>query len=133
MSRSAIIGLCGLAAVVGAGPATAEPEHPRYLPTRDVAVTYNLDHEGPGAPKQAHMYYSANTNRLRLESPATKGFVLIDRTAKVMTVVMSPQHIYFEMPLDPEMAAGFILNEHSKVEEPPAVPGHRAIGKSLPQ
>jgi hypothetical protein len=119
MPRSAIIGLCslagGLCAGVGALPAGAAPEHPPYLPTRDVAVTYNIDHEGAGTAKQAHMYFSASANKLRLESPAQKGFVLIDRAAKVMTVVMAPQHIYFESPLDPEMeGGGFILNQQMK-------------------
>jgi uncharacterized protein DUF4412 len=114
MSRCALIGICGLAGALGAAPASAEPEHPLYVPTRDVAVTYNLDHAGAGSPKQAHLYYSSDTNRLRLETPATKGFVLIDRAAKVMTVVMAPQHIYFDTPLDPEMAAGFLLNERMK-------------------
>jgi hypothetical protein len=113
MSRSTIIGLCGLAALVSAGAARAD-EHPAYLPTRDVAVTYNLDRENPGAPKQAHMYYSAGTDRLRLETPGQKEIVIFDRGAKTTTVVMVREHIYFQTPLDPEMAAGFILNADMK-------------------
>ena len=114
MSRSTIIGLCGLAALFSAGAARAD-EHPAYLPTRDVAVTYSLDRQNPGAaPKQAHMYYSAGADKLRLETPNQRGFVIIDRGAKTMTVVMAPQHIYFQTPLDPEMAAGFILNADMK-------------------
>src|SRR5260370_6810404 len=109
MSRSTIIGLCGLAALFSAGAARAD-EHPAYLPTRDVAVTYNLDRQNPAAPKQAHMYYSAGSDRLRLETPGQKEIVIFDRGAKTTTVVMVREHIYFQTPLDPEMAAGFILN-----------------------
>lgn len=114
MTRNTIIGLCGVAALLSAGAAKAEGEHPLYLPTRDVAVTYNLDRQTAGAPKQAHMYYSASADKLRLETPTQRGFVIIDRVAKTMTVVMAPQHIYFQTPLDPEMAAGFILNADMK-------------------
>lgn len=114
MSRTTIIGLCGLTALLAAGAAAAD-EHPPYLPTRDVAVTYSLDRQNPGAaPKQAHMYYSAGSDKLRLETPNQRGFVIIDRPAKTMTVVMAPQHIYFQTPLDPEMAVGFILNADMK-------------------
>jgi hypothetical protein len=114
MTRTKLVALCGLAALLAPGMARAQADHPLYLPTRDVAVTYTLDHEGPGAPKQAHMYFSAGTNRLRLERPNQRGFLIIDRAAKIMTVVMGPQHLYFQMPLDPEMASGFILNGDMK-------------------
>lgn len=110
MLRTKLLAVCGLAALLPAGTAFAQPAHPAYLPTRDVAVTYTLDHDGPGAPKQAHLYYSASTNRLRLERPGMKGFVIIDRAAKIMTVVLGPDHIYFQMPLSPELASGFILS-----------------------
>ena len=114
MLRTKLLALCGLAALLPAGTAFAEVNHPLYIPTRDVAVTYTLDHEGPGAPKQAHLYYSASTNRLRLERPGMKGFVIIDRAAKTMTVVLGPTHIYFQMPLDPQLGGGFILNSDMK-------------------
>ncbi len=114
MSRTKIFALCGVAALLPAGMAWAQQDHPLYLPTRDVAVTYTIDHHGPGAAKQAHMYFSARTNRLRLETPNRRGFLIIDRTAKTMTVVMGEQHVYFQMPLNAEMATGFILNGDMK-------------------
>ena len=113
MAKSAIIGFCGLAGLLAAG-AAAQGDHPRYLPSHDVAVTYSVDRQSSGAPKQAHMWYSAGTDRLRLETPNQKGFVLIDRVAKTMTVVMAPQRIYFQTPLDPDMAVGFLLNGQMK-------------------
>src|SRR5579875_3443495 len=115
MSRSKLIGLCGAAALLlPAGMARAQGDHPLYLPTRDVAVTYNIDNQGAGPAKQAHMYYSAKTNRLRLETPNRHGYVIVDRIAKTMTVVMGRQHLYFQTPLDPQMAGGFILSADMK-------------------
>lgn len=110
MSRSTIIGLGGLAAVIAAGAAGADEPHPPYLPTRDVAVTYVLDHSGPGPAKQAHMYYSAADEKLRLEAPNQRGFVIIDRVARTMTVVLQAEHLYVQTPLDPAMASGFVLD-----------------------
>lgn len=111
MSRCKYIGLCGaVALLVPAGMAWAQGDHPLYLPTRDVAVTYNLDSHGQGAAKQAHLYYSASTDRLRLDRPNLRGFVIIDRKAKTMTVVLGEPHVYFVQPLGREFQSGFILS-----------------------
>lgn len=112
MSRSIIVGLVGFAALLCAGAAWAEDQHPLYRPTRDVAVSYTLDHEGPGAPKQAHLYYSAASGKLRFEDQ--KQVFILDWPGKTSTMVMLREHIYMQMPLDPETALGFLLNGDMK-------------------
>lgn len=112
MSATRIIGIGGLAALLCAGSAIAEEQHPPYRPTRDVAVTYTLDHEGPGAPKQAHLYYSAASGKLRFEDQ--KQVFVLDWPGKTTTVVMLREHIYLQTPFDPETAMGFLLNGDMK-------------------
>jgi hypothetical protein len=127
MTRGTIIGLCGIAMLGASGAAQAEQERPLLLPTRDVAVTYALDHQGPGAPKQAHVYYSATANKLRLENPGEKQVIIFDRAARTTTMVMTRQHIYFQMPIDPEMELGFMLTPDMRFERAGSetIAGHR--------
>ena len=113
-STATVIGVGCLAALVCAGSAVAEPQHPQYLPTRDVAVTYEIDHQGPGPAKQARISFSASTGRLRLDLPSQKRFFIFDQTAKIATVVMVREQIYMQMPLQPDMAGGFMLNGDMK-------------------
>lgn len=127
MSRATVITLSGLATLIAGGAALAQDDRPLLLPTRDVAVTYALDHQGPGAPKQAHVYYSASTNKLRLENPGEKQVIIFDRAGKTTTMVMTRQHIYFQMPIDPEMELGFMLTPDMKFARAGSetIAGHR--------
>ena len=126
MLRATIIGLCGIA-ILGASGAAAQEDRPLLLPTHDVAVTYALDHAGPGMPKQAHVYYSASTGKLRLESPGEKQIIIFDRAARTTTMVMMRQRIYFQMPIDPEMELGFMLSPDMKFARggSETIAGHR--------
>jgi hypothetical protein len=93
------------------GRALAE-DKPLYVPLRDVNVTYRLIGGQPASPaKEAHLYYSAALNKLRLDEPSQKGYAVIDRGAQQMFVVMAQEHSFVQMPFDPAMARGFILND----------------------
>lgn len=113
-STRTVIGIGCLAAFVAVGPAVADQQHPPYLPTRDVAVTYDLDHQGAGPAKQARISFSAATGKLRLDLPSQKRFFIFDQPGKTATVVMVREHIYLQLPLQPDMAGGFVLNGDMK-------------------
>jgi hypothetical protein len=113
-STATVIGLGCLAALVCTGAAAADPQHPLYLPTRDVAVTYQLDHQGAGPAKQARISFSAASGKLRLDMPGQRRFFIFDETAKTATVVMVREQIYLQVPLQPDMAGGFVLNGDMK-------------------
>ena len=127
MVRGTVVGLCGIAMLAASGAARAEQDRPLLLPTHDVAVTYALDHQGPGAPKQAHVYYSAGANKLRLENPGEKQIIIFDRAARTTTMLMMRQHIYFQLPIDPETELGFMLTPDMKFERAGSetIAGHR--------
>jgi hypothetical protein len=115
MSRTAII--VGLAVGLTAAGAQAQaPEHPVFLPTRGVAVTYALS-SGAGGPSQTtHRYYSAQANKLRIDTPGDAGYTVLDRGAGQQLLVMNDQHSYAVVPLDPDVAEGFILNSHMQYQ-----------------
>ena len=112
MARHRLAAGCALL-FAAIGVARAQ-EKPLFVPIRDVTVTYRLTTAASGAAapgREAHMYFSAALNKLRLDEPAQKGYAVIDRGAQQMLIVMVPQHVYSVLPFDPEMASGFILND----------------------
>lgn len=111
MSGSAAVAGVGLGAMLLAGVVGAAEERPLYLPSRDVAVTYVLDHQGPGPPKQARVYYSAASGKIRVEEPGQKQILIFDRPAKTTTVVLLREHVYIQTPLDPELAIGLLPDD----------------------
>jgi|BEDMetMinimDraft_2_1075160.scaffolds.fasta_scaffold04693_2 hypothetical protein len=99
--------------LLAAAPALAD-DHPPFMPSRDVSVTYALSNTRPDAPKEAHMYYSARAGKMRLEAAGQPGYVIIDRANGRMILVMSSQHLYTEMPIKTDLASGFLLNDQMK-------------------
>ncbi len=102
-----------VAVVVMAHYSVAAPaaDHPAYLPTRDVAITYRLSSDKPGVPKVASVFFSASSQKLRLDDPSLGGYAVIDRAERKMMVVMTKQRSFSWLPFDEKMADGFILND----------------------
>jgi hypothetical protein len=93
-------------------PAAAQ-EHPLLLPTRDVIVDY-VTTGGPTGGNQPHtmrMYIAANGTKMRVETPAMPGWLIIDRAGKHMFMVLRQQHITLEMPMDPAKADMFLPHD----------------------
>lgn len=87
-----------LAFVILAGaavPALAQ-ERPSMTPTRDVAITYHMLSQRPG---DLHMSIQASTGLARVQGPNQRGYAIIDRKGKQMTLVMSEKQIYMVMPI----------------------------------
>lgn len=99
--------------LLAAAPALAD-DHPPFMPTRDVSVTYSLSNTRPGAPREARMSYLASAGKMRLEAAGQPGYVIIDRPNGRMILVMSNQHLYTEMPIKSDLASGFLLNDQMK-------------------
>jgi hypothetical protein len=91
----------GISLLSMATPASAL-DHPPYLPTRDVAVTYRAVSEDNHVPNQLQVAYSAATGRLRVEGGA-QGFVIVDLRAQRVILVMSRERSWMELP--PQAAA----------------------------
>jgi hypothetical protein len=107
-----LIAFTAAAAMLTVSAAAQAQDHPVFLPTRDVAVTYQLS-GGGGEPMQTtHMYYSAEANKLRIDTPGNAGFTILDRNAGQRIMVMNQEQSFAAVPLDPGTETGFILNSH---------------------
>lgn len=92
----------GLAALV---LAAAQTPPPRYLPTRDVRVTYRLDLTGPH-PEQAVLRFDAASGRARIDA-GPLAYAIVDRPAGQLTLVVDAFRSFVRRPFD--AAAGYGL------------------------
>jgi hypothetical protein len=82
------------ALLLAAVPAWAAP---RFLPDRDVAVTYELDLPG-NAPQDYHLAYRAADGLARIDGPTQGIFVLADLPAGQAQVVVPQLHAFVRAP-----------------------------------
>ena len=83
-----------LPAVLAAGPALATPA---FLPTRDVAITYELD--APGRAAQDYLLnYDAAQELARIESPAQGIYILANLPSGQAQVVVPALHAIVQAP-----------------------------------
>jgi hypothetical protein len=93
-------------------------DRPTLQPTRDVVVEYHiLSQTGapPGAPRPDSMkvYFSANGTRMRIEPGGQPAYIVMDRTAKRMEMIMPSQRSYMELPYDAKQVESFSAAEGS--------------------
>jgi hypothetical protein len=86
----ALLGCCA------AGSAAAAPV-PRFLPNRDVAVTYQLTTPGHD-PQTYQLHYSAAAELARIDSPAQNIFILANLPSGQAQVVVPAMHAVVDTP-----------------------------------
>lgn len=126
MRRMAMALVLAVAACAAAPVATAlAQERPTMLPTRDVMVTYRASGPAPARPgatgpaqmRQQDMKVAivAGGRLMRIEGlgggAAAGGYVIVDRDAQRMTMVVTQDRRYMEMPANDAVSRGFLLNE----------------------
>jgi hypothetical protein len=102
--------LAGVAAIA-AYPVCGSAQ-PVTQPTRDVAVQYHVAGDSIGAPGQGRVdmikiSYGASGQRMRIEPVGQPAFMIVDRSAGHMMVVMSGQNMYMDMPYDSSRVMDF--------------------------
>lgn len=86
--------LLALAVLVGA--AAPAQDRPSLAPTRDVSIIYR----GLGPrPVTLHVSIQASTGLSRVQGPTLHGYGIVDRKAKMMTMVMIDQKMYMVMAI----------------------------------
>lgn len=106
--RSPVVALLLLAT------AAAGPPHPLFAPSRDVSVEYRLespDARAPGgkAVDELRLHATRDGELLRLDTPASGAYLLIDRARHTATVVDPKIHAFMSGPLNPKVASGLLL------------------------
>lgn len=127
--RSASIGLSALLATMAAGTVSARAQiagptvvapaqagvGPQLMPTRDVSVLYSVQPEGAPEPEPVHVYFRGGGGLMRVDGPAgqdgnSQGQMILDREAKIMTVVLNGPRIFMQIPEQEEVRSPFVLD-----------------------
>lgn len=94
-----------------AGPALAQVKPP-FAPTRDVTVTYHVTTPGR-PPSEVRLQSRAGGTPMRVDLLTEGTYLLLDRTAGVMTMVVPEERMALDLPL----TAGqqdFVLNDQMR-------------------
>lgn len=79
------------------GPALAQQAtgtHPRLAPSRDVTVLYSVQPEKLPKAEQVTVSFSADGNKLRIDSADGAGTTVLDRPGQQVTLIMNRQKLY---------------------------------------
>lgn len=95
--------------------AAAGPAHPLFAPTHDVSVSYRLETPNVGAPggkttDELRLHAIGGGELLRLDTPASGAYLLIDRPAQHATIVDPHIRAFMTGPLNPKVAGGLLLD-----------------------
>ena len=105
----AIASCASMLSFVLAAAAPAQ-EHPPYLPTRDVAIDYQLTQTGKSGARVVRAYYSAGNRKLRIEILNAPSYVIILLDERKIQTMMPQSLSYAEMPLDFNSMADILPN-----------------------
>lgn len=127
--RPASIGLSALLATMAIGTVAARAQTtpppvvapaqsgtgPQLMPTRDVSVLYSVQPEGAPEPEPVHVYFRGGGGLMRVDGPAgpdgnSQGQMILDRDAKVMTVVLNGPRVFMQIPEQEEVRSPFVLD-----------------------
>ena len=117
MTRGMFGGLVLIAALAG-GQKVAAQDRPTILPTRDVAITYRASGPVQGQQQQDLKVAFTSAGRLmRVEGVGGQmsgAYVIVDHTAQRMTMVMTGDRRFVEMPVNTAFSRGFLLSDTMK-------------------
>jgi hypothetical protein len=104
IGRTAVLALL---APLAALPVGAQ-ERPVLVPTRDAVVEYQVQGSPRRPPMAVRVHLSAG--RIRAEPADLPGYLIVDRAADRAMVVLSQQHVVFELPLQAGPASDYLPN-----------------------
>jgi len=91
-------------------PLAARAEAPRYMPGRDVAITYSSAGSEAAIPQRIVLRYFAVADRIRLES-GLGPYVLLDRAVERVEMVLPDAKLAMELPPGAGLTQGFLLGQ----------------------
>ena len=118
MMRGMIGGLVLLATVAG-GQTVAAQDRPVILPTRDVAITYRATGPVQGQQQQHDLQVAFTSAGRLMRVEGTGGemrgtYFIVDHTSQRMTMVMTGDRRFVEMPVNHAFSRGFLLSDTMK-------------------
>ncbi len=76
-------------------------------PTKDATIDYTIENGGAGGPRSMRMLLASGGKLMRIEMPGQPGYMVMDRNAGRMLIIMADAHRYLERPLTPGQHTGF--------------------------
>ena len=114
MFRIAVFGVfaaLGTLPLLAAAPSRAQaPDHPPYMPTRDVKVVYDVQPQGAPSPQRVTVWFADNGGLMRIDSPNGQGETILDRDRKLLTVVMKQNQAYMQLAERESLRSPFLLD-----------------------
>ena len=106
-----VVSLAFSGAVFAALPLHAQPpDHPPFMPTRDVSVVYDVQPDGAPSAQRITVSFTGNGRMMRIDSPDGQGETILDRDHKLMTIVVNAAKVYMEVPEREELRSPFLLD-----------------------
>ena len=102
------VAVLALLASIAPGLAAAD-EHPPLAATRDATVLYRA--QGPRDQAATSVRVHVSGGKLRVEPASLPGYVIVDRGADRVLLVMRQPHIYFETPARSDLVRDFLPSE----------------------
>jgi hypothetical protein len=105
--------VAALALLAGVAPGlAAADEHPPLAAARDATVLYRA--QGPRDQAATSVCVHVSGGKLRVEPASLPGYVIVDRGADRVLMVMRQPHVYFETPARSDLVRDFLPSERMR-------------------
>ncbi len=102
--------LAGFVATTAWPVRAQSPDHPPFMPTRDVRVVYDVQPEAAPAPQRIVVSFSGNGRLMRIDSPDGQGATILDRDRQLLTIVMNRAHAFMQVPERQSLRSPFLFD-----------------------
>lgn len=79
----------------------AAQARPALRPMRDTVVQYRVTDPVGQQTSEVTIHYASHGRRMRIEPAGRPSYMIVDRIAERMEVVLTAQHMYIDVPYDP--------------------------------
>ena len=98
-----------LAALLAVPVAVQAQDRPPMSPTKDATIDYRVEGAN-GGPRSMRMFLAAGGKLMRIEMPGQPGYMIMDRNASRMLIVMADARRYMERPLTGDQQTAFDMS-----------------------
>jgi hypothetical protein len=96
-----------LAAVLALPCAAHAQDRPPLAPTKDATIDYRIEGGTANGVRQMRMLFSAGGRMIRINLPGQPSYMVMDRNANRILIVLTDAHRYLERPMPPGQHAPF--------------------------
>lgn len=91
-----------------------QPDHPPFMPTHDVSVTYDVQPDGVPTAQRITVLFSGGGRLMRVNGPDGQGATILDRDNRLITIIINSAKVYMQAPERDELRSPFLLDASMK-------------------